>query len=1215
MKRIIAMLVIIAICLEFLPVSAFADTTQRTDVYHHNYNRTIESGKKTHAESETCNLETLPKKDTFEGDGFSVSFEIQESWENGFNANVIIENTGETAIENWSLQFDYQGEINSVWNAVLNSNEPGKYVVKNAGWNQDIAAGESVSFGISGQGKFSGFPSNYQMLGRLVEQDLNNYSIDYILSSDWGNGFTANVIVSNNTDTIFEDWVLEFDFDRNITQIWNATIENHVGDHYVIKNCQYNSSIAQYGSISFGFCGDEGCPADVPSNYRLSSYTLDAEPDLNSDACKVTFDYNYEGASAPVMLEVKSGQALTPIAAPQRDGYIFVGWYCDKAAQITRAPYDFAEDPITTDTTLYAQWFKQTAQLSDGEIDNLYIEYAIIPNLLLRGMDASDIRLSDDYDGDGLTLIEEYDLDTSPFSEDSDEDGMSDYDEVKVFGTNPLKKDTDGDGLSDGKEVLFGSDPLSFEAVFSITTGYDSQNGINASVRMTLNGSQAESLKVEKLTDNYLLPSDMPGFIDDAYSFSVDGEFDTAELSFRFNEGLLTDPGFNPVIYYFNEELQELEELPTEVIGNTATTTVEHFSIYMLLNKTDYIEAFEWLDVWQNETYSKADVIFVIDDSGSMSSNDRSNNRLTVARKLIDNLPQNSRAAVVSFASSVKVLQSLTADRDVLKDKLTTNYFKSSGGTYMYSGINSAFGLFDEESDNSLKSIVVLTDGETSGTNSHSSVMQKAQNAGIQIYTVGLGNSTTYFNKYLKPLAEGTGGRFYLASQADELNAIYENIGKSIDLTTDTDMDGIADYFEDHMTLFNGVKMMLDKNNPDTDGDELYDGAEIALSLEYTADRKKVKVTGRLYSNPTKIDSDNDGINDLVDAVPLIFDVAITDITETYIYFNTGKKWKNFDFDSYTFSQLMLSGSFIYLDSDEFDKAYSAAVFNESVEYSKGEYCLIAALNPHGARIRMTYESSSMREDVFEFLTGQENKYYQHTGILWWTTWEEVPKGTEGGFFTGKVLTDADINLSRFECQLSIDYIDTINALAIIGATVFAVYLAATIIPVIKYEISAIVWYVKTYGLTNGLSMYMNFGSYFYGTSNSIINALEADASDGKLDGVEIISNIGIEEDGVGFETFKKLKDYLGSAGEHNDWHHIVEQSQIAKSGFLPQQINNTSNIIAVDHSIHMKITGYYNSILDFTGGLRVRDWLAGQSFQDQYEFGLDVLRKFGVIG
>ncbi len=40
-----------------------------------------------------------------------------------------------------------------------------------------------------------------------------------------------------------------------------------------------------------------------------------------------------------------------------------------------------------------------------------------------------------------------------------------------------------------------------------------------------------------------------------------------------------------------------------------------------------------------------------------------------------------------------------------------------------------------------------------------------------------------------------------------------------------------------------------------------------------------------------------------------------------------------------------------------------------------------------------------------------------------------------------------------------------------------------------------------------------------------------------------------------------------GSPGEGNDWHHIVEQSQITKSGFSPEQIHNTSNIIAVDHA------------------------------------------------
>ena len=100
-----------------------------------------------------------------------------------------------------------------------------------------------------------------------------------------------------------------------------------------------------------------------------------------------------------------------------------------------------------------------------------------------------------------------------------------------------------------------------------------------------------------------------------------------------------------------------------------------------------------------------------------------------------------------------------------------------------------------------------------------------------------------------------------------------------------------------------------------------------------------------------------------------------------------------------------------------------------------------------------------------------------------------------------------------------------------------------------------------------------------------------------------------------GYSSFKSLKKAIGSAGEGNDWHHIVEQSQIKKSGFSPELIHNTDNIIAIDHATHMKITGYYNTkSFDFTNGLSVRDWLAGQSYEKQYNFGLDVLRKFGVI-
>lgn len=43
---------------------------------------------------------------------------------------------------------------------------------------------------------------------------------------------------------------------------------------------------------------------------------------------------------------------------------------------------------------------------------------------------------------------------------DSDGDGLSDDDEVNVYGTDPFNPDTDGDTWSDGEEVQAGSDPL-----------------------------------------------------------------------------------------------------------------------------------------------------------------------------------------------------------------------------------------------------------------------------------------------------------------------------------------------------------------------------------------------------------------------------------------------------------------------------------------------------------------------------------------------------------------------------------------------------------------------------------------------------------------------------------------------------------------------------------------------------------------------------------
>lgn len=66
-----------------------------------------------------------------------------------------------------------------------------------------------------------------------------------------------------------------------------------------------------------------------------------------------------------------------------------------------------------------------------------------------------------DPDGDALSNLREYQLGTDPHQADTDQDGLTDRDEVEFFTTDPVIADTDEDGISDGIEIALGLDPLS----------------------------------------------------------------------------------------------------------------------------------------------------------------------------------------------------------------------------------------------------------------------------------------------------------------------------------------------------------------------------------------------------------------------------------------------------------------------------------------------------------------------------------------------------------------------------------------------------------------------------------------------------------------------------------------------------------------------------------------------------------------------------------
>jgi RHS repeat-associated protein len=104
-----------------------------------------------------------------------------------------------------------------------------------------------------------------------------------------------------------------------------------------------------------------------------------------------------------------------------------------------------------------------------------------------------------------------------------------------------------------------------------------------------------------------------------------------------------------------------------------------------------------------------------------------------------------------------------------------------------------------------------------------------------------------------------------------------------------------------------------------------------------------------------------------------------------------------------------------------------------------------------------------------------------------------------------------------------------------------------------------------------------------------------------------------------GFKNFNQLKKYLGDPGKGNVYHHIVEQSQIknSRAGFDASWIHNVNNVVKISSKLNQDINTFYSSkhATDFvnTGGKIFRDWLNTQSFQQQYEWGLKVLRFYGV--
>ena len=89
-----------------------------------------------------------------------ITFSKTSDWGTGYNAEITIKNQSPTPINGWTLEFDLEPTITTLWNG-NHSSVGNHHTVTDAGWNETIQPNQTVSIGFGGtySGTFSG-PTN-----------------------------------------------------------------------------------------------------------------------------------------------------------------------------------------------------------------------------------------------------------------------------------------------------------------------------------------------------------------------------------------------------------------------------------------------------------------------------------------------------------------------------------------------------------------------------------------------------------------------------------------------------------------------------------------------------------------------------------------------------------------------------------------------------------------------------------------------------------------------------------------------------------------------------------------------------------------------------------------------------------------------------------------------------------------------------------------------
>lgn len=189
-------------------------------------------------------------------------------------------------------------------------------------------------------------------------------------------------------------------------------------------------------------------------------------------------------------------------------------------------------------------------------------------------------------------------------------------------------------------------------------------------------------------------------------------------------------------------------------------------------------------------------LMLLLDLSGSIGSKLQSMKK--AAKKFVDSLARDDRIAVASFTTRFEAVSDFTTDKDLLKHRID-RIVNPGGDTALY---DASWTALDSLRGNAIgrSALVILTDGvdsafipdEQGSKRSFKELMVRVEEEDATIYpiyfdtepeVVGGDYTPQVFAKartQLEALAEQTGGSYFRASRAEDLDEVYKRVAAEL---------------------------------------------------------------------------------------------------------------------------------------------------------------------------------------------------------------------------------------------------------------------------------------------------------------------------------------------------------------------------------------------------------------------------------------------------